>query len=45
MISDSARKVKAGSKLEETAHAAAHKPMLPTPSRPKALARDAWEEF
>ncbi|MCC7705932.1 HAMP domain-containing protein [Janthinobacterium sp. GW460P] len=39
-------------KLEETGHAAqqqprqpAHKPMLPTPSRPKAPASDAWEEF
>jgi methyl-accepting chemotaxis protein len=39
-------------KLEETGHAApqqsrqpAHKPMLPTPARPKAPASDAWEEF
>ncbi|MBW3502306.1 methyl-accepting chemotaxis protein [Janthinobacterium sp. NKUCC08_JDC] len=39
-------------KLEETGHAAqlqprqpAHKPVLPTPSRPAAPASDAWEEF
>ncbi|MDX8122938.1 methyl-accepting chemotaxis protein [Janthinobacterium sp. GMG2] len=39
-------------KLEESGHAAqpqprqpAHKPALPTPSRPAAPASDAWEEF
>ncbi|QKY06836.1 methyl-accepting chemotaxis protein [Janthinobacterium lividum] len=36
-------------KLEESGHVApqppAHKPMLPTPSRPTVPASDAWEEF